>query len=78
LSPEILVQRIHWVARESRPFIVAPGYVGPDRRFKNSGPPPGTNGRRADDLSLDVPVAAGPDLNQSEIDGMFKPMKVAL
>jgi DNA-binding response OmpR family regulator len=78
LSPEVLLQRIHWVARESRSFIVAPNYVGPDRRFKNAGPPPGTNGRRADDLSLDVPVAAGPDMNQSQIDEMFKPRKVAL
>lgn len=78
LSPEILLQRIHWVARESRSFIVAPNYAGPDRRFKNEGPPVGTNGRRADDLSLDVPVAAGPDMNQSQIDELFKPRKVAL
>jgi DNA-binding response OmpR family regulator len=78
LSPEVLMQRIHWVARENRPFIVAPNYVGPDRRFKNVGPPPGTNGRRADDLSLDVPIAAGPDMQQSQIDEMFKPRKVAL
>lgn len=78
LSPGVLLQRIHWVARESRQFIVAPNYVGPDRRFKNQGPPPGTNGRRADDLSFDVPVAAGPDMNQSQIDEMFKPMKVSL
>ena len=40
--------------------------------------PVGTNGRRADDLSLDVPVAAGPDMNQSQIDELFKPRKVAL
>ncbi len=78
LSPELLLHRIHWVARESRSFIVAPNYAGPDRRFKNEGPPAGTNGRRADDLSLDVPVAAGPDMNQSQIDEMFKPRKVAL
>lgn len=78
LSPDVLLQRIHWVARETRPFIVAPNYVGPDRRFKNQGPPVGTNGRRVDDLSFDVPVAAGPDMKQSDIDGMFKPMKVSL
>ena len=78
LSPELLLQRIHWVARESRSFIVAPNYAGPDRRFKNEGPPVGTNGRRADDLSLDVPVAAGPDMQQSQIDEMFKPRKIAL
>jgi DNA-binding response OmpR family regulator len=78
LSPDVLLQRIHWIARESRQFIVAPNYVGPDRRFKNQGPPLGANGRRSDDLSFDVPVAAGPDMNQSQIDDMFKPRKVAL
>lgn len=78
LSPDVLLQRILWVARENRPFIVAPGYVGPDRRFKNQGPPLGTNGRRVDDLSFEVPKEAMPNMNQSEIDGMFKPRKVAL
>ncbi len=78
LSPEVLMQRIHWVARENRQFIVAPNYVGPDRRFKNVGPPSGTNGRRSDDLSLDVPIAAGPDMQQSQIDEMFKPRKITL
>lgn len=78
LSPEMLLQRIHWVARDSRQFIVAPGYCGPDRRFKNEGPPIGTNGRRADDLSADVPDASAPNMDQSEIDEMFKPRRVAL
>jgi DNA-binding response OmpR family regulator len=78
LSPEILLQRIHWVARENRQFIIAPNYCGPDRRFKNVGPPLGTNGRRADDLSLEVPDAATPNMDQSEIDEMFKPMRVTL
>jgi DNA-binding response OmpR family regulator len=78
LSPEKLLQRIAWVARENRPFIVAPGYVGPDRRFKNDGPPAGTNGRRSDDLSFDVPTAAAANMSQDEVDGMFKPRKIAL
>jgi DNA-binding response OmpR family regulator len=78
LSPEVLLQRIMWVAREERPFVVAAGYVGPDRRFKNVGPPPGTSGRRSDDLSFDVPTASAPNMSQSEVDGMFKPRKIAL
>jgi DNA-binding response OmpR family regulator len=79
LSPETLLQRIEWIARENRQFIVAPGYVGPDRRFKNEGPPPGCEGRRADDLPIEVPLeAASPNMNQSEIDGLFKPRKVVL
>jgi DNA-binding response OmpR family regulator len=78
LSPEVLLQRIHWVARESRAFIVASGYAGPDRRFRNDGPPVGTNGRRSDDLSFEVPMAAMPNMSQSEVDEMFKPRKISL
>jgi DNA-binding response OmpR family regulator len=78
LSPEVMLQRIAWVAREKRQFIVAPGYVGPDRRFKNEGPPAGKAGRRADDLSLTVPDAVAANMSQSEVDNLFKPRKVAL
>jgi DNA-binding response OmpR family regulator len=78
LSPEVMLQRIAWVAREKRQFIVAQGYVGPDRRFKNEGPPPGMNGRRADDLSLAVPDSTAANMSQSEVDNLFKPRKIAL
>ena len=46
LTPGVLFDRIIWVARVNRPFITAETYVGPDRRFKNLGPPLGTHGRR--------------------------------
>lgn len=46
LSPRVLLQRILWVARDTRPFLEAPGYVGPDRRFTDQGPP-ATGERRA-------------------------------
>ena len=78
LSPELLLQRIAWVAREKRPFIVAGAYVGPDRRFKNQGPPPGMDGRRADDLSLAVPDAQAPNMSQQEVDDLFKPRRISL
>jgi CheY-like chemotaxis protein len=78
LSPEILLQRIAWVAREKRPFIVAANYAGPDRRFRNQGPPPGMDGRRADDLSLAVPQASMPNMSQQEVDDLFKPRRVSL
>jgi DNA-binding response OmpR family regulator len=78
LSPEIMLKRIAWIARENRQFIVSPGYVGPDRRFKNEGPPVGMDGRRADDLSAVVPTAKAPNMSQSEVDNLFKPRKVAL
>lgn len=75
---EVLMQRIQWIARENRPFIESPKYVGPDRRYKNVGPPPGKQGRRADDLSLKLGEAHEPNMSQDDIDFMMKPQKVAL
>lgn len=78
VSPQVLLQRIEWIARENRQFIEAPNYVGPDRRFKNVGPPAGSRGRRADDLSTEVPSAAEPNMSQFEVDELLKPRKVVL
>lgn len=44
-----MLERIVFVARDARPFVECDTYVGPDRRFKNVGPPPGTPGRRRTD-----------------------------
>ena len=50
ITPRLLLERVLWIAQESRPFIELDGYVGPDRRFQNLGPPggPGTGRRRTD------------------------------
>jgi len=50
ITPKLLLERVLWIAQESRPFIELDTYVGPDRRFQNLGPPggPGTGRRRAD------------------------------
>jgi CheY-like chemotaxis protein len=45
-SPASLLERIVWVARDSRPFLEVGDYFGPDRRFR-PGDPPGEE-RRAD------------------------------
>jgi CheY-like chemotaxis protein len=44
-----MLERIVFVARDGRPFVECDSYVGPDRRFKNLGPPPGVAGRRRTD-----------------------------
>jgi CheY-like chemotaxis protein len=49
ISPKVLLERILWAAKEERQFIECDSYLGPDRRFKNDGPPSGTKGRRRDD-----------------------------
>lgn len=37
-SAAVLLKRIIWVARDSRPFLEAGDYCGPDRRFRPSEP----------------------------------------
>jgi hypothetical protein len=66
------------VAKDERQMVVAQAYVGPDRRFKNMGPPLGVKGRRRDDLSTHVGAATAPNLDQSDIDMLMKPAKVQL
>lgn len=77
-TPEILLQRIFWVAKDERQMVKADSYVGPDRRFKNLGPPLGMKGRRKDDLSGHIGAATDPNLDQTDIDMMFKPARVQL
>lgn len=48
VSPQGLFDRIAWVARTTRPFIDAPNYSGPDRRFKTTDPPDGVMKRSGD------------------------------
>jgi CheY-like chemotaxis protein len=39
VSPRTLYDHIAWVAKSKRPFVEAGRYIGPDRRFKEDGPP---------------------------------------
>ena len=58
ISPKVLLDRLFWLARDKRDFIEADTYVGPDRRFKYLGPPPGGVERRYDE-QLKTPGDAG-------------------
>jgi DNA-binding response OmpR family regulator len=77
ITPKVMFDRVMWLAREERKFVVADGYVGPDRRHKSFGPPAGMKGRRDGDLSADIGRVSGPDLSQSDIDAMFQPQKAS-
>lgn len=72
ISPKILLERILWSAKEERQFIECDSYAGPDRRFKNDGPPAGAKGRRRDDppQALRPPGAQTPESTES---GKVKP-----
>lgn len=78
LSPTILLQRILWVARDKRPFVDVGGYIGPDRRFKFTGPPAGSDGRRDTDLTSPLEEASEPNLSQDEVSALIKPQKVLI
>jgi len=51
ISTGVLLNRLAWIAHEQRPFVRNAIYSGPDRRWKNNGAPPGTDGRRSGDAA---------------------------
>jgi DNA-binding response OmpR family regulator len=57
IAPIVMLERIIWVAKAGRPFLFAGDYVGPDRRFRDTGPPDGV-GRRREDQARTAAVAA--------------------
>jgi CheY-like chemotaxis protein len=71
MSPMSLYDRLAWIAFNPRPFVDAPNYFGPDRRFKIEGFPGGI-GRRKGDGPVEVAAESGPALAQDDIDNLFK------
>ena len=59
VSPDVLLERIVWVAREKREFIFCDSYVGPDRRVHDVGPPRGMAERRRPQEAPDSDTQAG-------------------
>jgi CheY-like chemotaxis protein len=78
LTPIAVLERIIWIAKEGRRFVECDTYVGPDRRFKNEGVPPGMVGRRRDDLQGEIGEAQSPNMDQDVIDGLMKTRRVEL
>jgi DNA-binding response OmpR family regulator len=68
LSASVLLERILWLAREKRPYVETSYYVGPDRRWRDEALPAGTSGRRQKDKEVAARIAAGGEMNQSDID----------
>lgn len=69
IVPAVLLARIEWLARQRREFVVAPTYVGPDRRFKNGRLPEGVEERRADQLALTERLDE--TMSQGDVDALF-------
>lgn len=78
LTPRVLLQRILWLAGDEREFVQCETYVGPDRRVRNFGPPLDMAGRRAGDLSAHLGEAVESNMDQSDIDSLIKPRRIAL
>ena len=74
MSPNILYDRLCWIAFNPRPFIDTATYFGPDRRFKIEGYPGGV-GRRKGDQVIKVAEEVGPTLAQDDIDSLFNAAK---
>jgi DNA-binding response OmpR family regulator len=54
VSPNVMMDRLQWVAREKRQFLQSDGYSGPDRRFHEDDPAKGGAARRREDLYIDT------------------------
>jgi len=76
ISPAVMLERILWVAKGDRLFIECDTYVGPDRRWRNQGPPvEHPDGRRRDDKSIELGETGGQNMSQDELDALIKPMR---
>ena len=76
ISPAVIMERILWVARADRMFIETELYVGPDRRWRNAGPPVEfPDGRRRDDKPISLGDAEGQNMSQEELDMLIKPQR---
>jgi CheY-like chemotaxis protein len=56
--PITVLERIIWSSKEGRKFLFSDTYVGPDRRFRNVGPPKGEKGKRREDFTA-TPLPEG-------------------
>jgi DNA-binding response OmpR family regulator len=59
LAPIVVLERIIWIAKEGRAFVLSDEYVGPDRRFAKSGAVADhPRRRREDQIALQDEAAA--------------------
>ena len=70
IVPDVLLNRIEWMAKSPREFVISPEYCGPDRRPRGASMLKlGADDRRADpDRLMSQPER---ELSQSDIDSLF-------
>jgi DNA-binding response OmpR family regulator len=65
IAPIVMLERIIWVAKAGRPFLFTDTYVGPDRRFRDEGPPHGVGRRREDQAKAEAAKAQAEVANET-------------
>ena len=71
ISPDTLLEKIFWIATSDQKFLVCPGYVGPDRRRRDIGPPsPLSVGRRRKDAPAPGDATMGGGMAFDDVDAI--------
>lgn len=74
ISPATLLEKIFWISNTEQKFLVCPGYVGPDRRRRDLGPPAGLGeGRRRGDQTGASATPADDQLSFGDLDALQQP-----
>jgi DNA-binding response OmpR family regulator len=82
LAPIVVLERIIWIAKEGRAFVLSDEYVGPDRRFtKNAAKGEHPRRRREDQIELqaedaETPGGPAPD-GDAAVPFIDRPLKAA-
>ena len=77
LAPIVVLERIIWIAREGRAFLLSDGYVGPDRRFAKPDATANHPRRRIDDVALKTEAPAPEDEAAKPMTFLDRPLKAA-
>lgn len=89
LAPIVVLERIIWIAKEGRAFVLSDEYIGPDRRFAKSNPEVEHPRRRREDQielqaeAAEAPAAADAPAADATLDGdsavpfIDRPLKAA-
>jgi DNA-binding response OmpR family regulator len=70
--PITVLERIIWSSKEGRKFLFSDTYVGPDRRFRDIGPPEGEKGRRRDDTNATARPAGEATAQGLDVDATMR------
>jgi DNA-binding response OmpR family regulator len=77
LAPLVVLERIVWISREGRAFLLSDSYIGPDRRFTKKDPPQDHPRRRREDQAESVAASGEASAGNAELPFIDRPLKAA-